>query len=133
MNNTLELKIVCELNELRDMYDEVQQLTKKLTGLGYGQAEFADLMGLITTKRAEIDRAHGRLRPIQEQYIAENEHASNEVKSLTDSVTRKIQDLMMQYSQLETQALSAKEKIKPAVNESLRAVQMKSAYKRHAT
>lgn len=127
----LENSVLESLRLVHQRYDQIASMTDELSKLPPAKNEFKQLHQKIQGALTGIETLQAQSKSLYDQYITSRAHASPVVRELTDQLSKKVQGLIVQFSNLENEARNAQKNLFPAVNENLRGVRMRSAYKRH--
>ncbi len=122
MPNDLETSLGSLMDQLLQQY---QSLDATIDTLGQSESPSMDD---VTSKIAEIKQIEQSLAPIREQYRSEFETLSDDLRRVTDQTIELVTGLMPKLAQLEKATVESANRLFPKIQESVRAVQMQSAY-----
>ncbi|QDV81912.1 hypothetical protein [Planctomycetes bacterium TBK1r] len=83
----------------------------------------------INEQMKQIKQTEDLLRPLRERYQEEHEHASGQIKALTDETIDVVKSLMPKLAGLEKASVDSLRRLFPKIQGSVRAVQMQNAYR----
>ena len=86
----------------------------------------------LKTERDAIASLQADNFQINDRYRKTRQHASANVKQLTDQIGSLIQNLLMKMTKLERRAQDSCQQLLPQIHEGVRAVQMKNAYGKYS-
>jgi predicted nucleic acid-binding Zn-ribbon protein len=107
------------------LLQQYQSLDATIDTLGQSESPSMDD---VTSKIAEIKQIEQSLAPIREQYRSEFETLSDDLRRVTDQTIELVTGLMPKLAQLEKATVESANRLFPKIQESVRAVQMQSAY-----
>ncbi|WP_182868225.1 hypothetical protein [Stieleria mannarensis] len=83
----------------------------------------------IGEQMKEIKQTEDVLRPLRQRYQEQHEHASGQIKNLTDETIDVVKSLMPKLAGLEKASVDSLRRLFPKIQGSVRAVQMQNAYR----
>ncbi len=131
-NKELERRVIESLHAIKAHYDQIDALIQHENN-DSTDGVMGQRLDEIQTERKAIEQLQLEIKPVNEEYIATREHASDEVRSLSRKIADQVQDLIVKFATLEHEARETQKKMLPVINENLRALKMKSAYGRSVT
>jgi len=114
------------------MLSKYQQLSELIDPMVVKQDQGQSIhleMDALQSLRDELALLHQRAAILQKEYKASREHSSSTVNQLTDQTTRLIKSLVGKVNTLEQYAKESHRRLIPAIDENVRILQMKQAYR----
>lgn len=122
MPNERETKLLEQTSTLKDLYVKLNAIVDRNIETNDCSIE------KISEQIQQIRAAESVLGPMRDQYQKSGRQLSPQLKSLTDDTIELVKALMPKMAQLEKMTLDAAKRLFPEIHESVRVVQMQSAY-----
>jgi DNA repair exonuclease SbcCD ATPase subunit len=122
MSNNIAESLGSLMNQLLQQYQSLDATIDVMV-----KTESTSMEG-VTSRIAEIKRTEQSLAPLREQYRREFETLSDDLRRVTDQTIELVTGLMPKLAQLEKATVESANRLFPKIQESVRAVQMQSAY-----
>ena len=127
-SSNLEQRVQSALSALVDHYLQLDDLTDIMIAKQARSEPLDDELLRLEQSKAKLQAIEQESLTDRNQYRAAVEHASSDVRELSEHATRLLEKVIGKVNQLEAVTRQAHQKLVPTINQSLRAHQMSQAY-----
>ncbi len=131
-NDPLEQQVITTLQSMITKYHQMESLIDRLGEFESPPDNLDEINRLVRNELDAIVKLESESNGVKEQYRNSRPHASERVKEITLQLAGLIERFLMKINRFEQHVQRSRDVLLPQLHQSVRAVQMKDAYRKNA-